>query len=167
MIRLQILCDGCRQIGFESQGRGRKNAGNMRVDLARHGWINNTNRAGVVSAEDYCPSCWRIKEKAKEIQKKHFWGNDLPKIDIKTPLSILPLSVRVQCVFKNLGCATVGDALQFPVSELLKCKGFGRVSLHEWKQMLGVLGLADKLKAEPFNLGSALNRYFEKGRTNA
>jgi hypothetical protein len=57
MIRTQIICDGCGKIGLESQGKGRMNAGNMRVELTRHGWVNNTNRA-CVGSNDWCRECW-------------------------------------------------------------------------------------------------------------
>jgi DNA-directed RNA polymerase subunit alpha len=62
----------------------------------------------------------------------------------------LELSVRAANCLKNANIRLIGELVQKSESEMLKTKNFGRKSLNEIKEVLGMMGLHLGMKLENF-----------------
>jgi DNA-directed RNA polymerase subunit alpha len=76
----------------------------------------------------------------------------LPDADVHLYKSVdeLELSVRAANCLKNANIHLIGELIQKSESEMLKTKNFGRKSLNEIKEVLGLMGLQLGVKIENF-----------------
>lgn len=72
MIRVSIVCDKCRAVGFVGEGAERQPAHVMRADLRYVGWLTGSlSGHPLLSGKDYCPECkqWAINSaKGKRVK---------------------------------------------------------------------------------------------------
>jgi len=91
-------------------------------------------------------------EEAPEIEGVDEEVEETPDLDpnLYRPVDELELSVRASNCLKNADIRLIGDLVQKSEGDLLKTKNFGRKSLNEIKEVLGMMGLALGMKLEKF-----------------
>jgi DNA-directed RNA polymerase subunit alpha len=75
----------------------------------------------------------------------------------------LELSVRSANCLKNANIRLIGDLVQRSEAEMLKTKNFGRKSLNEIKELLGMMNLSLGMKVENFPDPKWEKRYTKGG----
>ncbi len=78
------------------------------------------------------------------------FGPDDVDANLYRSVDELELSVRSANCLKNANIRMIGELVQRSESEMLKTKNFGRKSLNEIKEILGMMGLSLGMKLEKF-----------------
>jgi DNA-directed RNA polymerase subunit alpha len=91
-------------------------------------------------------------EDKSEIEEMEKEDETLPVVDPNLYRSVdeLELSVRAANCLKNANIRLIGELVQKSEAEMLKTKNFGRKSLNEIKEVLGMMGLHLGIKLDNF-----------------
>jgi DNA-directed RNA polymerase subunit alpha len=91
-------------------------------------------------------------EERGELEEVAGEDEEMPDVDSNLYLSVdeLELSVRAANCLKNANIRLIGELVQKTEGEMLKTKNFGRKSLNEIKEILGLMGLQLGMKLENF-----------------
>lgn len=123
------------------------------------GDVTATAAAAISTAVRQCPHIARMEERLCRVEERWARLSDIargmtdpgkPQVSMKTfsagalrcTLADMEISNRARNTLERSGCKTAADVARMSERELLRLPNFGRISLREVKEVLGLMGLS-------------------------